>query len=130
MGQVATLVEVHTHNGVAGLEHCKVYGSVCLCTRMRLYVCVLCAEQLACSPARDLLYNVYALAAAVVALSGITLCVFIGEMTAHSRHNGRCYDVFAGNQFKIAALSFKLVVHCVSDGGVILLKVFQCRDVC
>ena len=130
VSEVSALVEVHTHYGVAGLEHCEVYGCVCLCARVGLYVCVVCSEKLAGALTRDLLYNVYAFAAAVVALSGVTLGVLVCEVAAHCRHNGGCDDVLARDELEVSSLSFKLVVHCVADGGIVLHKVLKRFDVC
>ena len=129
MCQVTALVEVHAHDGIARLEHREINGGVRLCARVGLYVGVLRAEQLAGSLTRDLLYNVDALAAAVVALSGITLGVFVGQVTAHRRHHGRADNILAGDQLEVSALSFQLVVHGVSDSGIILHQVFKRRDV-
>ena len=89
MSKVTALVEVHSHYGVARLEHCKINGCVSLCTRMGLNICVFCAEKLTSTLTCDFLNNVYALTAAVVTLAGITLGILICKVASHSRHNGR-----------------------------------------
>ena len=97
---------------------------------MRLHVGVLGAEQLARTLTGDLFYDVHTLAAAVVALARIALGILVGKMAAHCRHNGRCDDVFTGDQLQIAALSFQLLVHCLADCGIVLLQIFQSSDIC
>ena len=41
MGKVTTVVEVQTHKSIARLQYCEQYGSISLCTRVRLYIGVL-----------------------------------------------------------------------------------------
>ena len=125
VGKVSALVEVHAHNGVTGLEHGEVYSHVSLSARMGLNVSVLCSEKLACTLTGDLLNNVNAFAAAVVALAGITLGVLVCEVAAHCRHNGGRNDVLAGDKLKVAALSFKLAVHCLANSGIVLLEILK-----
>ena len=128
--EVSALVEVHTHNGVAGIQHCEVYSHICLCARVRLNVGVIGSEKLAGTLTRDLLNNVYALAAAVVALAGIALGILICQMAAHCRHNSGSYDVFAGDQLKISALTLQLAVHRVADCGIVFPEILKTRDIC
>ena len=118
---MTALVEIHTHYGVARVEHCKIYGCVSLSARVRLNVCVLRAEQLACALTCDFLNYVNTLAAAVVTLSGITLGILVCKMTSHGSHNRGSYDVFTRDKLQVAALSFKLVLHGVADGRIIFL---------
>ena len=44
MSQVAAVRQAHPHDRVAGLEQGKINGSVCLCTGMRLHICMFCAK--------------------------------------------------------------------------------------
>ena len=62
---------------------------------------------------RQLLGDVHEFAAAVVALAGIALGVFVGELRALGGHHGRGGVVFAGDQLDVLflALVFRL------DGG-------------
>ena len=77
--QVAAVCQAHAHNRIARLEQCEVYGSVCLCTGVGLYIGILGTEQLAGTFDSDLLYYVYIFAAAVVPLVGQTFCILVGE---------------------------------------------------
>ena len=68
VGEVATLVEAHAHDLVAGVEQGEERGHVGVGPRVRLHVGVLGAEQLAQPVARELLGLVDDQVAAVVAL--------------------------------------------------------------
>ena len=118
VGEVSAVVEAHAHNGVAGLEQREVYRGVSLCARVGLNVRELCAEQLAGAVDSYLLDNIDALAAAVVALCGVALCVLICKDASHRSHNSGGNDIFARDKFEISSLSCKLVLHRLSNGGV------------
>ena len=70
--------KIHTHYGVARLAGCEQHCKVCTCARVGLYVAVLAAEKLIKAFARQVLDNIHELAAAVIALTGVTLGVFVG----------------------------------------------------
>ena len=118
MSEVSAVVKAHTHNGVAGLEQRKVYSSVSLCARVGLNVRELSAEQLAGAVDSYLLDNVNALAAAVVALTRITLGVLVCQNASHRSHNSRGNDIFACDELKVPSLPCKLVLHSLSYFGV------------
>ena len=61
---------------------------------MGLYVGKLCAEQLLCALSCDVLDNVNALTAAVIALSGVPFRIFVREDRSGSRKNRLRYEVF------------------------------------
>ena len=81
--QVPAVREIHAEHGVAQLQRRHVDGNVGLRARMRLHVGVLGAEQGLRAVDRQLLGAVHEFAAAVVALAGIALGVFVGEHRAH-----------------------------------------------
>ena len=115
VGQVTAVRQAHAHYGIARLEQCKVYGGVCLCAGVGLYIGILCAEQLAGTLNGDFLNHVNIFAAAVVALVGQTLCVLVGEGRTHRCHNCRRNQVLAGDQLQVAALATQLLIHCLSN---------------
>jgi len=78
---------------------------------MGLNICMLCAEQLACAAAGDILNNIDTLAAAVIALSGISLGILIGQNRSHCGKHSRRYDVFACDKLYVAALTGQLCIH-------------------
>ena len=39
-------------------------------------------------------------------------------------------DVFTCDKFKVSTLSFKLVCHCVTDCGIVLVEVIKSSDIC
>jgi hypothetical protein len=111
---VSALVEVHSHYCVAGVKHSEVYGCVGLSAGIRLNVTGLSSEKLAGSFSRDILYNVYALTAAIIALTGKSLGVFVCENAAHSRHYRLADYILARDELKISALTGKLIGNALS----------------
>ena len=111
MGQVAAAVEVHAHEHVAGLAQREIDGDVGLAAGVRLHVGVLRAEELAGPAARDVLDHVDVLAAAVVALAGITLGVLVGQPAADCLHDGGRGEVLTGDKLYVVALTAELLLH-------------------
>ena len=79
VAEVAAVVEVQTHEGVAGIEAGQEDGCISLSTRMRLHVGILCIEELADAVDGKLLHLVHHLTAAVVALARVALGILIGQ---------------------------------------------------
>ena len=78
--EVAALIEVQAHEGVARLQDGEQYSLVGLCTRVGLHVDKLSAEELLHAVDGEVLHLVHHLATAIVALAGITLGIFVGEV--------------------------------------------------
>src|SRR5690606_12674729 len=89
------------------------HGLVGLRARMRLHVGVVRAEQLLQPVDRQPLGHVHELAAAVVALAGVTLGVLVGQLGALRLHHPRAGVVLRGDQLDMVLLSAPLV----GDGG-------------
>lgn len=70
----------HTKKGIAGFHHCHKGSGVGLRTGMRLYVCILGAEQFFCPLNSQVFYFINKLTAAVVTLVRIAFCVFVGQL--------------------------------------------------
>ena len=85
--EVAALVEVKTHEGVAGLQHSEQHSLVGLCTGVRLYIGKLSTEEFLDALDGEGFYLVHHLAAAIIAFAGQTLSIFVGQITAHSLHH-------------------------------------------
>ncbi len=79
VGEVAAMRQVEAEDGIAGLNNGHVGGGVGLRAGVRLHVRVLGAEELFGAVARQIFHHVGILAAAVVALAGVALRIFIGE---------------------------------------------------
>ena len=71
------------------LEKGKINGKVSLRARMRLYIDMLRAKKLFCPLNGQGFHFIHALAAAVVALAGITLGIFVGQNRPHGGHDSR-----------------------------------------
>ena len=61
MCQMSAVIQIHAHNGITGIQHCKLHCQISLCTGMRLYICVITAKELFCTLNSKVLYNIYTL---------------------------------------------------------------------
>ena len=120
MRQVAALVEVETHEGVARLEHGEQHGLVGLRAGVGLHVGELGAEEMLHAVDGELFHLVHHLAAAVVALAGETLGIFVGEVTAHGRHDLVGNEVLAGDELHAPELALVLLFDELKNLGVLL----------
>ena len=120
--EVASVVEVQSHECVARLEHCEQYGCVGLCARVWLHVGIFGSEEFLDALDGQCLDDIDHLASAIVATAGISLGIFVGEARPHGLHHLfthevlTCYQldaslltlVFALNQSKNLVVSFHL----------------------
>ena len=111
VGEMSALRQIHAHDRVAWLKQRKVNGQIGLRTGVRLYVGMLGAEQFTRSLPGDVLYDVHALAAAIITLSRISLRIFVGEHSAHGGHHRRRYNILRGNQLDVSLLAGKFLLH-------------------
>ena len=75
---------------------------------MRLHVRVVRAEQLFCTGAGEVLHNVGVLAAAVIALAGVALRVFVGENGSGGFQHRARHEIFAGDHLQTVVLTLCL----------------------
>jgi hypothetical protein len=113
-------LQVHAHDGVAGLKQSEEDCQIGVGTTVGLDVGVLGAEELASSLTGDIFHNVNAIATAVVAFGGVALSVFIGEDAAGSQENGLGDDIFRGDELDVVLLTSKLGVASIEDFGVVV----------
>ena len=121
VGEVPAVGEVHAENGVAGGEQGEVHGGIRLRAAVRLDVGVVAPEQLLAALDGEVFDDVHILAAAVIALAGQALGVFVGEVRTDRRHDGGRDEVFAGDQLDVPPLAVELELHRLVDGGVLFL---------
>ena len=110
--------KVHAHDRIARFQHGEIDGEIRLRAAVRLHVAMIATEKLFQPFARQLLGDVYKLAAAVIAFCGIPFGIFVGKVTSHRRHHGGRNDILACNEFEIAALTGKLFFHCRVQFGI------------
>jgi len=122
--QMSAVVKVHTHDGISGVTYCKLNGKVSLCSGMRLYVSIICSEQFLCSLDGKSFYYVYAIASAVVSLSGITFRIFIGQNASHGCHNRFAYPVLGSNQLDMAVLTLLFIYNGLRNFRIHILYFF------
>ena len=121
VGQVPALGKIHAHDGIAQIQQRKIDGQVGLCAGVGLHVCILGTKQLAGTVNGNLLDLIHKLAAAVIAVTGITLGIFVGQYAAHSGHNGGGNNIFAGDQLNVLALAGQFAAHGGAQFGIGLL---------
>ena len=123
--QMAAVRQTHTHHGIAGREQREEDRQVGACARVRLDVGMFGAEELLRAVAGDVLDDVDILAAAVIALAGIALCIFIGQNGAGCQQHRLGDDVLAGNQLNVIALALQLQTGCVVNLFIVFCKLIQ-----
>ena len=109
------LIEAHAEHGIAELDKSRVRPEVRVGTRVGLNVGESGAVELAGAFAGDVLDDVDLLAAAVVALAGIALGVFVGKHAADRLHNRRRSEVLRCDQLHAAALACQLLRYGIGN---------------
>ena len=120
MAEVPAVVEVQTHEGVAGVKASQEDGGISLCAGMRLHVGILGSKELADAVDGKLLHLIDHLTATIVALARIALGIFVGQARAHGCHDLVTHIVLGGNEFHASALSLVLLLDEGEDGCVFL----------
>jgi hypothetical protein len=116
--EVAAVRQLEPHHRVARRQQRHVGRRVRLRSGVRLHVGVVGAEQLAGPVDRELLDDVDALAAAVIALPRIALGVLVGEHGSLGLEDGRRNEVFGGDHLERALLALELPRNRFGDLGV------------
>ena len=80
MREVATVIKIQSHEGVAWLEYCEQYCSVGLGSRVWLHVSKLSTKELLHTVACEVLHLVNNLTATIIALAGKSLSILVGEV--------------------------------------------------
>ena len=118
MGQVSAVGQVHAHNGVARFEQAQEDRKVGLGAGVRLNVGMGRAEEFF-DPIDGNLFNLIdKFAAAIVALRRQAFRIFVGQDRALRFHYCWRGEVFAGNEFKMIALTIEFLADESGDRGV------------
>ena len=118
VGQMSAMGQVHAQHGIAGVEHGKIDGGVCLRAAMGLHVGMLGPKKQLGAVACQVFCHVHVLAAAIIPLGRIPLRVFVGQGRSHGLHHGGRNEVFRGNQLNVLALTLYLVRNRLEKFGV------------
>ena len=113
--EVATVVEVHAHEGVAAVEAGQEHSHVGLCAAVGLHVGPAGAVELLGALDGDGLALVDHLATAIVALAGVAFGVLVGHDGAHGFHHLVADEVLGGNQFDAFGLTLTLFLYEVEN---------------
>ena len=120
--QMPAMRQIHSQDGIAGLQHRRIRRLICLRSGMRLHIGMLSAEKFLGPIASQIFDDVRELAPAVITLPRITFCVFIREDTAGSFQHGFGDEVLAGNQLQASVLTFHLMLNLLVNFRVDLGK--------
>ncbi len=120
VSEVAAVREVEAEDRVAGRAGREVDRHVRLGAGVRLDVDVVATEELLGAGARQLLGDVHALAAAVVALAGVAFGVLVGHHRTHGREHRGGDEVLGRDQLESLVLAAALVADGGRDLGVAL----------
>ena len=128
MGEMSAVGQIEAEHDVARLQGREVDGRVGLGAGVRLHVDVIGAEDLLGAVSGQVFGHVDELAAAVVAMAGIALGVFIGKHAAHRLHHRGAGVVFRGDHFQAVALPFDFAGDGGPNFGVLTFNVvhFKC----
>ena len=118
--EMAAVGQVEGEHGVARLDGGEVDGRVGLTAGVRLHVDVLGPEEGLEPVAGEVLHRVDEFAAAVVAVAGVALGVFVGEHAADRLHDGGAGEVLAGDHLQPFLLPGLFRGDCRPDLGIIL----------
>ncbi len=115
VGQMTTVGQAHTQNRITRLTQGHVDRSISLRTGMGLHIGVGCTEQLLSPIYSQLFCHIHMLTSAVVALTRIALCIFIGQNRALGLHNSRTGVVLRSNQLNMLLLPLLLGLNSRPD---------------
>jgi hypothetical protein len=115
MGQVPARIEIKAHERIAGLQQRQEHGLVHLRAGIGLDVGEVGAEQLLGTLDGEGLGDIDELAAAVIALAGITFSILVGHDRALRLEHGAGHDVLGGDQFDLVLLAAEFVTDGAGD---------------
>ena len=113
--EVAAVVEVHAHKGVAAVEASQEHSHIGLCTAVGLHVGPAGAIEFLGTLDGDGLALVNNLATAVVTLAGVTLGIFVGHYRTHGLHDLVADEILRSNQLDAFGLTFPLFLDEVEN---------------
>ena len=122
VGEVASLGEVETHEGVARLETSHDDGHISLRSRVGLDIGVFGVVYLLETVYGQILDLVNHLASTIVPFPGITLGVLVGADRAHGLEDIVAHVILRRNQFKSGRLPFLLISNQIENLKILFHK--------
>ena len=115
MGQVSAVGKAHTHQRITGLQQRQLNSHIGLCTGVGLHIGKFCTKQLLGALDTQAFQFIHEVAAAIVALAGQALSIFIGQNGTHSGDHRRGCKVLGSNQLDAILLTVQFPPHHCSD---------------
>ena len=109
------MTEVETHEGVAGFETSHKHSHIRLRTTVRLHVDILRVIELLQTLTGYILRDIDYLAAAVIAVTRVTLCVLVRQHATHRFHHLVTHEILARNQLNSFRLTLPLPANDVKN---------------
>ena len=106
--EVSAVSKIESHNGIARLKKREENGKIRRCAAVRLNIGMICAEQLLCAVARNVLDDIDILTSAVISLSGQTLSILIGKHGPRCEQHALRNNILGGYQLDVMTLTLKL----------------------
>ena len=122
---MSAVSEVHAHKRVTGLQECCDDSLICLASGMGLNVCICTIKELLCSLDGKFLYLIHELTSAVVAVSGISLRIFVCQGAAHSCHNCLADKVLGSDQLDMSILTICFAGYDCGHIGIRFSNLFK-----
>ena len=77
MRKMTTMCQVQSHELISRIQHCQKNSSICLCSRMRLYICPFSTKDLLQPVDCNLFTLIHNFATTIITLTRITFCILI-----------------------------------------------------
>ena len=122
MREMATMSQIHRQHRITRRDECGIRRDVGLGSRVRLHIGMIGTEQFAGTRAGMFFRFVDHFAAAVVASTGIALCVLVGEYRSLSGQHRIADDVLACDEIDLTLLTGFFSDDDCGDFGVSLLN--------
>ena len=94
MRQMSPMSQVHTHNGIAVFDKCKIGCDIGLRTGMRLYIGMIGLKQLGYPIACQIFHHINIFTAAIIAFGRVALGIFVGHGLSHGLQHGSAGKIF------------------------------------
>ena len=122
MGKVSAVCQIHAHYSVARLKECKLDSHVGLCAGVGLNIHISAAEKLFSPLPSQLLGDIYALAAAVIALSRVAFGIFVCHYASVGLKHGVGNIVLGCDKLDVMILSGLFLLYCSPDFRVCIFQ--------
>ena len=120
--EMSAFLDRQTENSVARIQYCHKRSDIGICSAVRLHICKVATKEFLCAISCEIFDLIVKLAASVITLAGISLCVFVGHPRSRRMHHCIADMIFAGDQFESCLLTVALAGKNARD---IWIRLFE-----